>query len=169
MSITEKPVRAEQDELGYLCEIKEYLGQHRPPSDDESRDAPGSPALLIDQETGEHIEIPRSLLDVLSRAVEVLLEGGAVSIMPYHAQLTTQEAADYLGVSRPYLVSLLDEGKIPYHRLRSHRRILLKDLEEYRQRRDEERRAALAELTRESYARGMYDLPEVEDEHSLGG
>ena len=87
---------------------------------------------------------------------------------PYHAKLTTQEAADYLGVSRPYFISLLDEGVIPYQRLRSHRRILLSDVEAYRQRRDAERRELLAEMTRESFRLGFYDLPEDVDLADLG-
>lgn len=168
MSTTEKPVRAERYELGSLREIREYLYQHQPVTEDDPDDTTATPALLIDQETGEQIEIPKSLFDVVSRAVEVLLKGGAVSIMPYHAQLTTQEAADYLGVSRPYLISLLDEDTIPYHRLRSHRRILLKDLEVFRRKRDDARRAGLAEFTRGSYERGMYDLPDEEAEQRLG-
>ncbi len=118
------------------------------------------------------MEIPLSLLQILAQVVDVLAGGGAVAIMPYHVKLTTQEAANYLGVSRPYFISLLDEGVIPYERLRSHRRILLKDVEVYQQCRDAERRELLAEMARESFRLGFYDLPDdvdVSDFETSGG
>ncbi len=71
--------------------------------------------------------------------------------------LTTQEAADLLHVSRPYLIGLLDKGLIPYYRLRSHRRIRLEDLLAFREKFDAERHAALDELSRLSQEAGLYD------------
>lgn len=85
-------------------------------------------------------------------------------VIPKRTKLTIQEAADYLGVSCPYLISLLDEGKIPHERQRSHRCILLKDVEDYKRHRDADRRAALDELARESYRLGLYDLPEEDSD-----
>lgn len=85
--------------------------------------------------------------------------------MPYHQEITTQDAADYLGVSRPYLIKLLDTEDIPYHYVGSQRRIRLSDLEEYRRQRDEQRRATLDEMTRDAYELGFYD---VDDHHPRG-
>ena len=71
--------------------------------------------------------------------------------------LTTQEVADSLHVSRPYLISLLDKGLIPYYRLKSHRRIHLEDLLAFRDEFDAERQKTLSELTRLSQEAGLYD------------
>jgi excisionase family DNA binding protein len=121
------------------------------------------PVLLISGD--REVELPHAVLRVLSEAVDVLLEGGAVAVLPYHTELTTQAAADYLGVSRPYLIKLLERGELPYRKLNSHRRIMLQDVEEYRHRRDAARRSALAELTRESFELGLYREP-VDSDHA---
>jgi excisionase family DNA binding protein len=69
-------------------------------------------------------------------------------VIPHDKQLTSQEAAEILSVPRPHLIKLLDRGELPFHRVGSHRRIKIGDALAYRERRDAERRAALAELTR---------------------
>ena len=107
---------------------------------------------------GRLIDIPEPLLEVLQRAAADLTHGEAVEIIPIHKQLTTNQAADLLNVSRQYLVRLLDEGAIPFCRVGTHRRIRFGDLMDYKKRRDEERRAGLAKLTRESQALGLYDI-----------
>jgi excisionase family DNA binding protein len=141
-----RPVRAEEDELAVLSEVRAAL---------EAR--PGTAVLMNDE---HRIELPEPLFLVLRDAVNILLEGGGVSIVSYHAELTTQEAADLLNVSRPYLVKLLEEGAIPYHMVGTHRRIRYGDLEQFREQRDARRQAALAELTRFSDELGLYDIPE---------
>jgi len=104
---------------------------------------------------GEQLEIPDSIYKVLVAAVGAMAQGNAVSIVPVHHELTTQQAAELLGVSRPHLVKLVDAGKIPHHKTGSHRRIYFEDLMRYRDVRDAERSAALRELTRKSAEYGL--------------
>lgn len=164
MPVSDRPVRASKEELELLQKIDAYLKEHREASLFDATESAHAPAILVGEGDHKTLEIPALLFEVIREAVDILLEGGAVAIMPYHAQLTTQEAANYLQVSRPHLISLLDEEKIPYRRLRSHRRILLRDLESYRQRRDDERKQALDELSREVYEAGFYTMMEEKTE-----
>jgi len=113
-------------------------------------------AVLIDDE--RRLEIPESLFDVIHQAVKILRAGGAVSIIPHDTLLTTQQAADYLGISRPYLISILDKEGIEYSYTGTHRRIPLNEIEKYRMRRDAERRNILDSMTREAYEMGLYDV-----------
>jgi excisionase family DNA binding protein len=83
--------------------------------------------------------------------------GRAIVLIPENQQLTTQRAADLLGVSRPHLIKLLESGELPYHRAGSHRRVYLKDLVAYQKRRDAERKAALDSIAREAFESGLYD------------
>ncbi|MGH8571699.1 MAG: helix-turn-helix domain-containing protein, partial [Gammaproteobacteria bacterium] len=84
-----------------------------------------------------------------------LANGNAVTIVPVHAELTTQQAADYLNVSRPYLIGLLEAGKIDYHKVGTHRRIKFADLIKYKENDYASRRADLAELTAEAQRLGL--------------
>ena len=83
-----------------------------------------------------------AIVDMLSQ----LASGHAVTIVPVHAELTTQQAADMLNVSRPFLISLLESGKIGFHRVGNHRRIRFQDLMEYRRTQLQESKAAMADL-----------------------
>ncbi len=107
--------------------------------------------------SGEELELPRSVFEVLVRVVHEMARGNAVRILPVHAELTTQQAADLLGVSRPYLVGLLERGEIPFRKVGSHRRVRLDDLLVYKDKRDRERRSALNELAAESQELGLYE------------
>lgn len=102
------------------------------------------------------VELPDTVVRLVVRIVRVLAQGEAVSIVPVHKELTTQEAADLLNVSRQYLIRLLERGEIPYSKTGTHRRIKFGDLMEYKRRRDQERRKGLAELTRASQELGLY-------------
>ena len=128
-----------------------------PPNDNEARLAGISREVLARvvaddvfalrvESTDERIELPaiagRLLLDVLA----TLAAGNAVSLVPIHAELTTQQAAQLLGVSRPFLIKQLERGEIKFRMVGSHRRILFKDLLEFKRREDARSEAALDEL-----------------------
>ena len=106
---------------------------------------------------GEAVELPESVLALFQHMIEILVRGDAVTLAPVHKELTTQQAADILNVSRQYLVRLLDEGKIPHTKTGTHRRVRLDDVVAFKQQRDEERLETLDELTRLSQLYGGYD------------
>ena len=119
-------------------------------------DEPGRAKLVSPK--GDKILVPGPLFEVLERAAESLTHGEAVAIIPIHKQLTTNQAAELLNVSRQYLVRLLDDEKIPFSRTGTHRRIRFGDLMDFKQQRDEMRRQALSEMTRRSQEAGLYDV-----------
>lgn len=107
---------------------------------------------------GERVVLPAEVFDLLRGAVEAMSQGQAVVIAPVHQRLTTQEAADLLGMSRPTFVKLLDAGEIPYDRPRRHRRVRLDDLMAYSERRSAESRAALDRMVEIAHDADMYEL-----------
>lgn len=106
--------------------------------------------FLDDDGVTHSVTLPTSALKLLVEVLSEIGQGNAVSIMPIHAELTTQEAADILNVSRPYLVQLLEKGDIPYRKVNTHRRVLYQDVIDYKQRIDADRRKALDELAAEA-------------------
>jgi len=117
---------------------------------------------------GDEIALPRAIHDVLLLILKNLQTGKAISIVPEHQQLTTQRAANILGVSRPFLVGILEQGGIPFHMVGSHRRIYLRDLLAYKKERDAARHEAINRIAKTEMEAGTYDkvvLPEgAEDE-----
>ena len=95
----------------------------------------------------------RLLVDILTQ----MSQGNAVTIIPIHAELTTQEAADLINVSRPFLIKQMELGEIPHHKVGSHRRVRFTDLMEYKKNIDAARNKVLTELVEESQKLGFYD------------
>ena len=113
-------------------------------------------AALVGPDDHRH-EIPDSVYRLLLSVLKIMQEGKAVSIVPQMQELTTQRAANLLGVSRQFFVRLLDDEKLPFHRTGTHRRVYLKDVLEFRKRRDQQRKGSIERIAKEEVARGTYD------------
>ena len=103
----------------------------------------------------EPIEIPYSVFQLLQRILAEMAQGNAVMLLPLHAELTTQQAADLLNVSRPFLIAQLEQGAIPFRKVGTHRRLLLEDVLSYKRRIDAARQQALDELTSQAEELGL--------------
>ena len=104
---------------------------------------------------GNDLILPRQALALLRDLLVEMAQGNAVTIVPTHAELTTQEAANILNVSRPHLVKLLEEGAIPFSKTGTHRRIRYQDLMAYRDHRDHESKEALDQLVSQAQEHDM--------------
>jgi len=111
--------------------------------------------IFDDKNQAHRVELPTSALRLLVDILAELAEGNAVKVVPVHAELTTQEAADMLNVSRPHLVKLLEEGALPFHRAGKHRRVRFADVMQFKARRDQASEDAMAALAKQAQALGM--------------
>lgn len=106
---------------------------------------------------GEEIELPKALNDLFVAVVQAMKRKEAVFLMHENEAFTTQAAANFLGLSRQFLVRLLEEGKIPFHHAGTHRRVFFKDLVRYQHERSRTRKAKLDEMTEELVAADVFD------------
>jgi excisionase family DNA binding protein len=127
--------------------IRDYLASH-----------PGDDLLEVLGETGDDdaLVIPRATAVMFAQILDLLGQGRGVQILPREAELTTQQAADMLNVSRPYFIGLLESGKISFRKVGRHRRIKFEALMEYKRQDDLERRAAADDLADLSEELGLY-------------
>ena len=103
----------------------------------------------------EELELSGHVVQLLLNVLSEMSKGNAISIMPIHAELSTQEASNILNVSRPFLIGLLEKGKLPFHKVGTHRRVYAKDVVDYKQQIDADRLSTLEKLTEESQKLGM--------------
>lgn len=104
---------------------------------------------------GGDVEVPRSALAALAQVLDSFAHGEGVTVVPAHAELTSQQAADALNVSRPFLIGLLDAGQIEYRTVGSHRRVKTTSLIRYLREDDARRQAAADALAAEAHALGL--------------
>ena len=141
--------------------MSEQALSERPPTEDEVRQASEAARALATALTPQglpfsvnrngdatEVALPPALGQLVLDVLTHVARGEMVTFVPYGAELTTKEAADLLNVSRPFLVAMLEEGKIPFHRVGSHRRVRASDLLAFRTARDRERADALRDLQR---------------------
>jgi excisionase family DNA binding protein len=115
----------------------------------------GAPALVA--ASGERLVFPPTVYQVFRKLVEIMSEGRSVTLLPDDRVVTTQRAADLLGMSRPFFIKLLDTGAMAHHRVGNQRRVYLRDVLEFARKRDEERQRALDCLSRQAFEAGLYD------------
>ena len=127
--------------------ISDYLSSH-----------PGEDLIEALGEVGadDALVIPRPTVVMLAQVLSLLESGHGVQIIPKDAELTTQQAADVLNVSRPYIIGLLESGQIPFRKVGRHRRITFEALMEYKRQDDLKRRAAADDLADLSQELGLY-------------
>ena len=123
------------------------------------RKQPAQQLKVVEEDGSEQtVDIPAAAFYLLVDILSQMAQGNAVTLIPIHAELTTQEAADILNVSRPFLVKLIESGELPCRRVGRHRRIRFEDLMNYKQLVDGQRMQALDELAAQAQELNMgYD------------
>lgn len=122
-------------------------------------DAEGIVKLMLDGNPSEAVALPKQLLEAMAHVAQAMQEGLAVSIVPHATTISTQEAADILGISRPTLIRMLDANKLPYEQANRHRRLKLTDVLDYKKTMKTEREKAMDDMYELSEKLGLYDVP----------
>lgn len=135
------PIQPDETDVSTAVEalphVKDYLASH----------ADHLVRLVVDDGSGETLIVPRGAVELLARILAHMAAGQGVSVVPAYAELTSQQAAELLNVSRPFLIGLLEAGDIEYRRVGKHRRIKAQSLMAYMAHDDQKRREAADELT----------------------
>lgn len=140
-------VNAERAERAHR-RIADYLAAHP--------DGPNDVSILVEGDLDDALVVPRPVVEMIAHMLGQLAAGRGVAVIPSHAELTTQQAADMLNVSRPYLIGLLESGQIPYRTVGRHRRVTFEALMEFKRQDDLKRRAAADDLADLSQELGLY-------------
>lgn len=143
MAVAVEPMRPDEAEVSAAVDalpgVRDYLARHP---------GRGQVRLIVDDEHAEEtLAVPRAAVELLARVLAHMAAGQGVSVVPAHAELTTQQAADVLNVSRPFLIGLLEAGEIEYRKVGKHRRVQATSLLTYMRGDDQRRRDAADELS----------------------
>jgi excisionase family DNA binding protein len=144
-----EPIALPTAESPQVCELERLL-------------AAGTPMIV--GVSGERVRLPETVYEVLRKVVQMMAEGQAVSLIPESQAVTTQRAAEILGMSRPFFVKLLETGVMAFHRVGNQRRVMMRDVLDFAKKRDEERQASLDRLSRQALESGLYDRNRMPDE-----
>jgi excisionase family DNA binding protein len=153
---TQENAAAARDALRALEPLYAQRPRRGPNAVEFRRKAGGKLVLRPEGDEHQEIVIPPEAFRLFVEILAAMANGQGVTVLPLHAELTTQQAADLLNVSRPFLVSLLEEGKLPHKKVGTHRRVLLSDVLTYKERDDRERRRILDELSADAQDLGDY-------------
>lgn len=138
-----------------VAKVHDFLQAHA----DAGRSKPEPQYFLAGASAEDRVELPSEMLQILAYVVGAMNRGEAVSIAPYSLRLSTQQAADFLNISRPTLVRFLEEGKIPFEKIGNHRRVFLSDVVAFQESRIADLQDSLVVI------RGQYeDLPSTEED-----
>ena len=137
------PIAATAAEMPLARESSRRLSRY------SSRSTPLS-VTAADGKKSEPVVLPASAVRLLVQMLAEMAEGNAVALVAVHAELTTQQAADALGVSRPFVIKQIREGRLPHRRIGTHRRVMFKDLMAFKHRLDADRAKALGQLAAEA-------------------
>lgn len=119
---------------------------------------PSNPTRLeihADSQSEQAVEIPAAVLPLLRQVLDRIADGTPVAVLADDAELSTQQAADYLGVSRPFFIGLLDRGVMPFRKVGAHRRIRARDVIDHKRRDQADRLKALEELAAQAQELGL--------------
>lgn len=149
------PMAPSSDEISVAIEASRQLSAALASKRTLKRGKNGTRVTLHLTDLADGIPVPESAVEMLQQILIEIAKGNPVSIIPGSAELTTQQAADMLNVSRPYLIELLEKNAIPHRKVGTHRRIRYEDLKSYKDHIDSERLKVLDELTAQAQELGM--------------